>query len=913
MARIERTPAAQEAFGALLRQYREMAGLQQERLAERAGLSAAAISNLERGVNQPRLETVTLLADALELHPDERAALLRAARPERKADVPAHVPPKANGTHHNLPVSPTALLGREQEVAEVQLRLREPDVRVLTLVGAGGVGKTRLALAAGSALLPTYPQGVWMVELAPIVDPALVPGAVAEVLTVRDDSDGPLTSVLVHSLADKTLLLLLDNCEHVLGACAELVSTLLRACPGVIILATSREGLGVSGEHLHRVPSLAVPATLYDLPLEQIARSPAVQLFMARAQAQRPELALTEQAAPYVVEICRRLDGIPLAIELAAARSRSLPLGAIAERLDERFRLLTTGPRDAPQRHQTLRATMEWSWDLLSEREQASLARLSVFVGGWTVDAVEVADDAPRWETLDLLDGLINKSLVEMDETGAEPRYRVLETVRQYGLERLGAIGEVEAKSRHLAWCLELAQRAAPALTGRDQRAWAARLDTEHDNLRAALTWTVLEGHDPASGLLLASLLWRFWAMGGHLGEGRRWLSQALDAAPAASPSIRVTALLGASYLAYRHGAYPQAEQFAAHSLTLARELEDGAAIARALNGAGLVAWSLGDYRRATSLLEESLMLKRAEGDVLGVAVAFLNLGNVAKSEGDYGRAKAMYEEALALQRQLDDDFTLAMTVSNLGIVAELLGEYDRAADLYRESLALRRGLGDDTGIAQSLGNLGMVVFLQGDVKRGQALLEETLTLFRALGDLQGITAALGDLGFMASERGDHGNAVRLQTECLLMARQLGNKESIAGALLSLGTARHRAGTDPDAFPVLREGLALAKEIGDKGLVAQGLESAAHIHASTGAALRALSSFGAAETLRETLGTFLRGSERAEHDRLLSAVHETLDEGTFHAAWRRGKALSLDDAVTLALQDEDVADPAVRQ
>jgi predicted ATPase/class 3 adenylate cyclase/tetratricopeptide (TPR) repeat protein len=449
-------------------------------------------------------------------------------------NLPADFPPLASPQAHpnNLPVALTSFIGREREQAEVRALLG--TARLVTLTGAGGAGKTRLALAVAGELLEEYPQGVWLVELAPLADPSLVPQAVAQALGQREEAGQPLLSTLLTHLKDRQLLLLLDNCEHLVGACAQLATALLRSCPGLRILATSREGLGVAGERLYRVPSLVTPSLDHLPPPEKMSGYAAVVLFMARAQERRADFVLTSGNARAVAQVCARLDGIPLAIELAAARIGSLPVEAIAARLDDRFRLLTSGPRCVVPRQQTLRSALDWSYDLLSEGEQRLLHRLSVFAGGCTLEAAEavcVGDGIEAWEVLDLLGSLVNKSLVLLDEVGPDGeqgRYRMLETVRVFGRERLVEVGELEAMvAAHATWCLALAVEAELPLIGPEQDAWLTRLEREHDNLRAALVWS-LGGGAVGIGLRLAVALCDFWLRLGHLSEGRTCIEHAL-------------------------------------------------------------------------------------------------------------------------------------------------------------------------------------------------------------------------------------------------------------------------------------------------------------------------------------------------------------------------------------------------
>jgi non-specific serine/threonine protein kinase len=660
---------------------------------------------------------------------------------------------------HNLPAASSSFVGREHERATVSALLAE--ARLVTLVGSGGVGKTRLALAVAGDLLDHYPEGVWLVEMAALAEPGLVPDTVAQVLGVREEMGRPLTATLIDHLKEKRLLLVLDNCEHLVDACAQVVAALLRACPHLHILATSREDLEVAGEHRYRVPSLPIPDLTHLPPPEQLAESAAVALFVARARERRADFALTAQNAQVVAELCARLDGIPLAIELAAARAGSMSMQAIAARLDDRFRLLTGGPRDALPRHRTLQATLDWSYDLLKAGEQLALARLAVFAGGWTLDAAEAVcagDDIEAWEVLDLLNSLVNKSLAQLEDTGQGPRYGLLETVRQYAWERLRAWptgGRPESgatQDRHLVWSLALAEDAAAALTGPAQGDWLARLESEHDNLRVALAYSLAQPAQAQQGLALAGALWRFWFLRGHLGEGRRWLEDALAQTP---------------------------------------EEGDAAAVrARALHGAGVLAMLQDDNARASGMLEASLALFRDLGDRQGMATALNGLGNVAIEMGDYARAAERHAEALALRREIGDRYGMAGSLANLAYIARARGDLDTAARLHEESLALRRELGDAQGVAASMSNLAGVAWERGDFTRAEALYGESLALRRRLNDRPGIEGTLRDLAMMRIEAGREAAAtIPLLRESLVIARALANRMGMARILEGLAWA----------------------------------------------------------------------------------------------------------------------------
>ena len=752
-------------FATVLRQYRRAAGLTQEELAERARLSVRGITDLERGARRsPRKETVQLLADALQLAAADRQFFEAAARPHsplsvkngeaagRMFAVPsastvddrvivnrAQLPSDSVGTgrtvtgmaqrgaatRHNLPAALSGLIGRKSAAGEVRDLLAE--ARLVTLVGSGGVGKTRLALAVAGDLVEQQPAGVWLVELAALSDPALVPEAVAQALGLREEPGRSLLATLQDHLKHKELLLVLDNCEHLVVACAALVGALLRSAPELRILATSREGLQIGGEQRYRVPSLAVPDPTHLPSGEPLDHYASVQLFVARARVGRQNFDLDERTGPAVAAVCARLDGIPLAIELAAARMSSLSVEVILARLDQSMRLLTGGSRDALPRQQTLRATLDWSWDLLSASEQTLLRRLSVFVGGWRLEAAEatcIGAEVEPEEVVDLLGALVNKSLVQAQEMGGEARYRLLEPVRQYSAERLLDVKEHAALSeRHLDWCLSLAEEAEPLLLGSDQRRWLVRLEVEHDNLRAALGRSMAGEGTAGKKLRLATVLDSFWRMHGYMGEGWRWLEETLAHRDTCNaPDLRARALYEAGFLATRLGDFARAEVLLEEGLTLSREISNQPAIAHSLENLGEVAMLRGDYPHACELLEEGLAIFRELGDTLGIAQALGNLGGVAMFRGDYARARALLEEGLVLRRELDGMFSIAFALAGVGQVAYLQGEQGQAVAVLRESLLLSRDIDARIPVAISLECLACVTVGQGYIQRAARL-----------------------------------------------------------------------------------------------------------------------------------------------------------------------------------------------
>jgi len=702
-------------------------------------------------------------------------------------------PPRALPTPStNLPLELTSFIGREREQTAVSALLGQAPL--VTLVGAGGCGKTRLALAVAADLLEEYPDGVWLAELAALREPTLVPQAVATALGVREGPGCPLAQALADHLQAKHLLLVLDNCEQLVGACAELAALLLRRCAHLQILATSRERLGVGGERSYRVPSLALPASEEQPTLAGWRAYEGVRLFVERAQACRPDFELTEENVATVAQICRRLDGIPLAIELAAARADSLPVGMIAARLEQSLGVLTGGPRDAPPRHRTLRATLDWSWELLGEPERVLLRRLAVFAGGWVVEAAQAVcggEELTGWPLLGLLSALVGKSLVGLQESGGAGRYGLLETVRQYAAERLAEAGEAGAtRDRHLDWCVALAEEAAPRLMGPGQEAWLARLEAEHDNLRVALGWARERG-DGERGLRLAAALCWFWYLRGYLSEGRAWLEEALTRAGDAPAALR----------------------------------------AAALNGAGNLASDQGEYGQAEALYEASLALRRDLGDKRGIAASLSNLAGVAERRGDYARAVPLFEEALALAREIGDTSSLAKTLGNLGLALGHQGDLEREEALFEEALGLFRALGDTHSIAGALDNLGQVAFQRGEYERARALHEEALALFRALGAQRGIAGALTNLGAVAERQGDYERATALTAESLRLNEAIGAEEQVVETLyiiLLVAAARGqttRAARLAGAAEALREALDVPLRPNQRSVYAQAVQA----------------------------------------------------------------------------------------
>ena len=674
--------------------------------------------------------------------------------------LPASSPPlrTIDSRLNNLPAQPTPLVGREREIGEVCGLLRREGVRLLTLTGPGGTGKTRLGLQAAAELLDEHEGGAFLVELAPVTDPVLVPSTIAESLGVTESGEQPLTESLIAYLGEKEILLVLDNFEQVLDG-APVVGELLSSCPKLKVLATSRVVLGLYGEQQYAVPPLAVPDPKRLPSAERAGQYEAVRLFVERARAVKSGFRVTNENAPAVAGICVRLDGLPLAIELAAARTKILPPEAMLKRLQRRLELLSGGARDLPARQRTLRGAIEWSHDLLDEGERMLFARLAVFSGGRTLEAIETVCDATGDLPVDTFDGvcsLVDKSLLRQEEgAGGEPRFVMLETTHEFAREKLEASGKSEEINRlHVDYFTSLAEKAEPELKGPRQLEWLDRLEAEHDNFRVALSWS-LESGETDLALRLAGALWWFWFVRGHITEGRRWLeaSSADGAGPAAY-------------------------------------------VAKALNGAGRFAVEQGEVQKATATLEEAVRLLRGTVDEEGLADALNNLGAAAVYGNDLDRAEMLLEESLALFRESGNQWGIAEVLNNFGVVAVVRNEMARCKGLYEESLAVRRQAGDQRGIVMSLHNLAESALGRGDLQSARMMNEESLALGRELSDQQQIALALQGLGTVEVLLGDPDRAAVLLEESTLLLRDLGDQLGIYECLMVQAAASGVRGDD---------------------------------------------------------------------------------------------------------------------
>ena len=716
----------------------------------------------------------------------------------------------------NLPPELTRFIGRADQIASVRGLLEKEYIRLLTLTGFGGVGKTRFALKVASEMLDQFADGVWFIELASLTEQGSIVQLIMDRLGIGEDGGRPQLHTLVNYLRDKSLLLILDNCEHIVQSVAEFVTYILPVTKNLRILATSREALGTAGETLWTIPPLNAPNMSEPVELDRLTQYEAVALFIERALAVKPDFTLNEQNAQAVSQICARLDGIPLAIELAAARVRVLSVEDIASRLSDRFHLLVGG-RMAIPRQATLRALIDWSYDLLTEKEKILLRRLSIFSGGWAMKAAEAicACTYPNEvQVFDLLTQLVDKSLVIAETQNGIKRYRMLETIRQYGLERLEEYGEAnQIAERHSMHFLKIVEDSYGELWGPKQEMWLEELQMDYENLRSALEWTVGETGDKVMLLRMTSSLWHFWEIRGYFSEGRSWLQRALRLNPDGPAALRAHALRGAGILAYQQGDYAQATKMHEESLALFYELGDKLGIGREIEKLGEIAWNQGNYAKAVELHLKSLAIRYEVEDKEGIAGSLGHLGSIARDRGRYRHARALLEESLEASRELGDKTFTAFSLNNLAMVAHLQCDYAQATSLFEEAISLFRQLRNRKGISNTLFNLGHVAKDRGDFNTAVAFYQESLDLDKEHGDQYGIIRAMAGLAEVAIYQGQYCRADELAEESLLFSQEHGIKRSEVTALEIKAFAAYYRGDYKYAIDLANESLELSTEI----------------------------------------------------------------------------------------------------
>jgi len=838
----------------------------------------------------------------------------------------------------SLPLQVTRFFGREAEIRHLERLLTVEAQRLVTLTGPGGTGKTRLAIEAARHLAQVFEGAIWFVALSDLREPGLIPDMLLSSLKLPRVPDREPIEQMVAALSRQPTLLVLDGAEHLVAGVAGVVRTLLERVPPLTCLVTSRQLLGLAGETPFAVPPLPTPHGP-EAP-ETLSLYDSVRLFVDRAQGIKPDFQVTSINAPAVAELCLRLEGIPLAIELAASRAGVLTPLQMLSRLEDRFRFLVSRRRDIEARHRTLQAAMEWSFQLLTPEVQRFFRRLSVFRGGWTVEAAESVCEEPL--ALDYLAQLQECSLVLVEEAQEVMRFRMLDSLREYGADRLQEASEEAAvRKRHAEFFVTLAEAAEPKLTGSEQVFWLNCLEAELDNFRAALEWSP---GDSEVGLRLAGALEWFWRRKGYYTEGRTWLGKMLvrstkmatkwrakglhvagvlarnqgDFASAHSlfeESLAIfqelgnrwgiaTALLDLGGIARNQGNYVSAYTLVEESLAIFRELNNKPGIAASLDNLGLIDYRQGKIERARSLYGESLTIKRELGDKDGIALSLNNLGGIARDQANFELALSLYEESMALWRESGDRGGVAMTFSSLGVMARVQGDYTTARLLFEESLAVFREIGDRAGVATALENLGLTVCDQKDYGWARLLYEESLAIRQQLGERLGIALSLSSLGGIAQYQGDLVLASSRYQESLTIFRELGHQWCIASVLNNLGKVACEQKDFQRARSLYQESLAIYRELGGRQGIADVLKGFAVLEIAWGQPECAIRLYGAAAALREAIGTPLPPSEQPEYDQYLTILHNAFDETAFTSLWEAGRKMSWEEAVAFALGEK---------
>lgn len=860
---------------------------------------------------EPDAETNTLY-QLLRAEAQRRRQAVVLAKPPPVVEMPdAETPTAIKKWLSRIPLPLNRLIGRDAEREEV--RNRVASARLVTLTGTGGVGKTRLSLQAAEDMFEDFSGGAWFVELAALSDPNLLVQTVAAALEITEKPNQSLLSTLLQFLGARRALLILDNCEHLVEACAKFADAVLRSCEGLHILTTSRERLGLTGEVMWQVPSLKVPPAQWiaarEKEMTSLLEYSAVQLFVERAKQVDPTFRVNGTNVLAAAQVCTRLDGIPLAIELAAARVSLLSVPQILERLDNRFRLLTGGNRTSLPRQQTLRALIDWSYDLLNAQERELLQRLSVFSGGWTFEAAEQIGSSERiedWETLDLMSELIAKSLVMAEIGEGERRFRLLETVRQYAEEKLEESGESEAvRTVHRDYFLKFAEGASPKLRGAEQTDWFQRLDMEHDNLRSGIEWSLAESDGQASLRFCGALDWYWWTRGRYA-EGRMWCDRTLEVS-AGSELLnecikeRATTLNAAGSYSAAQGECAASWRYHEECLKMCREAHYLSGVAQALRDLGSMAEAMGDLDQARDYYREAHVAYQDIGSTFGSTHALGNLGRLDKVQGDYEAAKISLEACSKTFRALGNLHLAVGSLSCLGGIALIQGDYAVAKARFEESLAVFRGVRDHSGVASSLGYFGNLALYQGDFAVARAYFEERVAIRRTLADREYLAESLNDLGRLALAINDYASAKAYFDESLPLSKQVGASLARGGALSGLGSVALEWGDCPSVRAFFEEALTIYWKSGIRLSIAESLEMFGRLAVKESRMEHAVTLLGAAHGLREALGAPLPPYKQQGYEQTLSEARQALDNAVFLEAWAQGCALPLDSAIEYAL------------
>jgi len=841
---------------------------------------------------------------------------------------------------NNLPVQLSSFIGREKEISEIKVIIESS--RLLTLLGSGGAGKTRLAMQVGADVIDDFANGVFITELATVSDPLMIAQTILNSIGEKEEQGRSPSETLVANLRDKEMLIILDNCEHLISECANLAETLLRNCSKLKIIATSREALNCTGEQTYRVPSLTLPDPSVNNSPEQLTQFESVRLFIERALAVNSHFRVNNENAPALAQICFQLDGIPLAIELAAVRIKVLSLNNICERLDNRFKLLTGGKRTSLPRQQTLKALFDWSYDLLSDHEKILWSRLSVFSSGWTLEASEEIcsdEEIVKDEMLDLLDYLLEKSVIIYDTHSN--RYKILETIKQYGEEKLKEANESDKiLSNHLNYFMKFSESAAPKLKGNEINIWLERLEAEHTNLLSAIEWAA-KVNETEKCVRLVLAMGNFWKIRSHYSTGIHILEKTISNIKEISkPSLgKLLLIFGTIY--ERQGELEKSKKAIEESLIIFRELKDKTYIASTLNILGNLALDRGDYEEARKFYNESLALRRELNDKRGIANCLMNLGITECDTGNYEQAQKFYEESLALNRMIEDKIGIASCLNNLGNVAYYREDHEKSDKYNIESMNLKREMGDKAGIASSLDNLADSASSRGDYEVARKYNEESLALSKEIGDKRGIATSLYHLGENNFELGNYELARKLGQESLNLRREIGEKLGIAISLESIGCMEYKQGRYDESKSLLEESLSMFRELGVKVGIASSLQhlgnvffykddyrqaikfykehleialkieikknilktliKIAVIQNNNNHLSRSLILLGAVEN---TKNMFLNNSDLMMQEKLIKTLHEKLSDEEFLKYFEEGRKLTIGEVADLILNDK---------